>query len=356
MRKQETSSGELRLDASLDDSRSGERQHRGILVGAIIVGVSLPTIALALYLAFGIPEGVNAGNASEPHATASSTSQQTPHEVEAMVIRLAARLAADPEDVEGWALLGRSNVALNRLADAREAYVQANARRRDPALLIAQADVEFRLNGSRIQPQTEALVSQALDLDPNFARALWLAGAIAFEQDAPALAVEYWSRLQSLGVLNPDESEQLVGYLRDARDRAGLEPLALATTEVPDAPLSAGNVAGVRVSVSLSPTLRSFADDTDVVFVFARAEDGPRMPLAVAKRRVSELPFTVTLDDSQAMTPQLKLSAFDKVVVGARVSKSGNPSSAAGDLEGTVESISTDGAAPVSVVIDTRLD
>jgi len=95
----------------------------------------------------------------------------------------------------------------------------------------------------------------------------------------------------------------------------------------------------LKVTVSLSPALAKFAAPDDVVFIFARAVQGPRMPLAIVRKQVKELPSTVILDDSVSMSPQIKLSNVPEVIVVARVSKSGTAGAQAGDLEGMSASV-----------------
>jgi cytochrome c-type biogenesis protein CcmH len=108
--------------------------------------------------------------------------------------------------------------------------------------------------------------------------------------------------------------------------------------------------AGLTVTVSLSPVLAKKAAPNDVVFIFARAAHGPRMPLAIVRRQVKDLPTTVVLDDSLGMLPEMKLSSVPEVVVVARVSKSGNASARAGDLEGMSAPVKT-GAQAVAISI-----
>jgi cytochrome c-type biogenesis protein CcmH len=90
----------------------------------------------------------------------------------------------------------------------------------------------------------------------------------------------------------------------------------------------------VEIQVSLDPKLAANVSPTDTVFIFARAVQGPPMPLAVVRKHVKDLPVTVVLDDSKAMAPELRLSKFTEVVVGARVSRAGDPLPRSGDLEG----------------------
>ena len=106
--------------------------------------------------------------------------------------------------------------------------------------------------------------------------------------------------------------------------------------------------------MSLAPKLKEKAAPEDTVFVFARAAEGPPMPLAVARVRVRDLPYRFVLDDSMAMSPAMKLSAFPKVVVAARVSKSGTATAQPGDLQGASAPVSNDDSA-VTVVIDSTV-
>ena len=116
-------------------------------------------------------------------------------------------------------------------------------------------------------------------------------------------------------------------------------------------------VKGVSGTVTLAPALKAKAKPDDVVFVFARAAqaaEGPRMPLAILKRKVSELPLKFTLDDSMAMSPAAKISTTPQVIVGARISKSGEAMPRAGDLQGASAPVKND-ASGVAVVIDTEV-
>ncbi len=107
----------------------------------------------------------------------------------------------------------------------------------------------------------------------------------------------------------------------------------------------------VSGTVTLSPALAAKVKPDDSVFVFARPADGSRMPVAVVRARVSELPLRFTLDDSRAMAPTAKISALSEVIVNARVSRSGNAIPASGDLEGATEKVKV-GTQGMSVVID----
>ena len=114
---------------------------------------------------------------------------------------------------------------------------------------------------------------------------------------------------------------------------------------------SALPVRSIKVAVKLSPALAGKVAPGDTVFIFARAAQGPKMPLAIVRMQMKDLPTTVTLDDSMAMVPDMKMSNFPELVIGARVSKSGDAIPKPGDLEGYAPPLKTGAAGPVEVVI-----
>jgi cytochrome c-type biogenesis protein CcmH len=291
---------------------------------ALAVGLAVPLLALAVYLAVGNPATLS--RQAEHDATV--------EQLEGMVGRLAARLRESPDDAEGWKLLGRSYAALGRFQEAVDAYAKAAVRApRDADLLADFADVLAMARGQRLAGEPEKLVQRALELDPQNLKALALAGTAAYERRDYAQAAAYWQRMLPLVPADSEDARIIGQNVAEAKSLAGEAQAAL------------------RGTVSLSPKLRDKAQPDDVVFVFARAAEGPPMPLAVARTRVRDLPYSFRLDDSMAMTPAMKLSAFPRVVVGARVSKSGNATPQPGDLQGASAPVAND-AGEVRVVID----
>ncbi len=325
-------------------------------VAAVVVAIAVPIIAFALYLTLGSPAAIterpgSAARASAaPPAAGEPAPQQTVRSVEEMVDALAARLQANPEDANGWLMLGRSYVAMNRLAEARDALLEAEKRRADdPTTLVALAEVEAGLNGNDLAGRPTKLVQRALDVDANFPRALWLAGFAALQQGDPDAAVGYWQRILEQGGLGEEDARQIEQVIAQARGTP-LAAAEAAPTGEAKTPASGGGQVAVRVSIA--PELEGKTASGDTLFVFARAAEGPRIPLAIVRKTAAELPLEVTLDDSMAMAPQMKLSAFSSVVIGARVSKSGNAMPQSGDLSGISAVVSPSQAATVSVVID----
>ena len=300
-----------------------------------IIAVSLPFAAIALYLHLGNLQGLSA----LPHA-ASNLSSINPEQFEQMTAKLAARLQEKPDDVVGWTMLGRAYRATDRHEDAAKAFARASALTPDDAELLAdQAESLAISRGRKLAGEPTKLLDRALKLDPDSAKVLALAGSAAMERKDYKAAIRHWERL----LRQPDIGSDLAQALQTGT----MEAKALAEGRKPSVPPATGRVSGV---VSLSAALKEQAGPEDAVFVFARAAQGPRMPLAIARVKVKDLPYHFELDDSMAMMPELKISGFAQIVVGARVSKSGSATPSSGDLEG-IGPVVKPGASGVKVSI-----
>jgi cytochrome c-type biogenesis protein CcmH len=192
------------------------------------------------------------------------------------------------------------------------------------------------VRGERLQGEPEKLVLRALEIDPEHLKALALAGTAAFERKDYARAERYWRRMLPLVPAGSEDERQIRASIDEARSLAGSAPLA---------------ARAVQGKVLLSKKLAAQAAPDDVVFIFARAAEGPPMPLAVKRARVRDLPLEFALDDSMAMAPGMNLSAHARVVIGARISKSGTATPQPGDLQGLSAPVAND-ARGVSVTID----
>jgi cytochrome c-type biogenesis protein CcmH len=313
-------------------------------IAAVAAGIAIPVGALALYLLVGSPGAILR---ESEHAT---DAQQ----VEAMVQRLAARLRETPDDVDGWRLLGRSYTVLRRYAEAADAYAKAAARApRDAQLLADFADVLAMARGQTLEGEPEKLVLRALEIDPKNLKALALAGTAAFERRDYAGAARHWGRMLPLVPPGSEDAEQIKANVEEARARAA----AAGQKPPPQQQLAQQKQAAqkrdaLRGTVRISPKLKDQVQPDETVFIFARAEKGPPMPLAVLRAKVRELPLAFSLDDSMAMAPELKLSSFDRVIVTARVSKAGGATAQPGDLQGSSAPVGNR-AASVEVLIDT---
>jgi cytochrome c-type biogenesis protein CcmH len=330
----------------LDDVRTGDGTRATPAAGrrtAIAVAAAVPVAAILLYLAVGNPAALAPGAATrDDHAI-------TREQIEGMVERLAERIKENPDDVKGWAMLGRSYAVLDRYADAVAAYANAVKRSEPDAQLLADyADALAMAQGRHLQGEPERLIAQALKVDPHNVKALMLAGAVAFEKKDFKGAIAHWRKILEVVPPDSDMADSIRDSIADAQALAGAKPPAKTAT-APAA--SRGKVTG---RVSLAQGLAARAAPTDTVFIFARAPGGPPLPLAVLRKQVQDLPLEFTLDDSMAMAPSLKLSYFAEVVIGARVSRSGGATPQSGDLQGLSQLVKV-GATGIAVVIDTAL-
>jgi len=291
---------------------------------AWVLALALPLATAGLYLHLGDPRAVVPGAAPPAGADRHAT---TPEQIEQRVAALAERLRAKPDDVEGWTMLGRSYTVLGRYRDAATALERANTLAPNNASLLADwADVLGMAQGRRLQGKPTQLIQRALDADPRHVKALALAGTVAFEAKDYAAAKGYWERL--LAVVPPDSplARSVQGSIAEAS--------ALDAPQSASAPTATAAAATISGQVEISPELASRVQAGDTLFVFARAVDGPRMPLAILRQPGAKLPLRFTLDDSMAMAPTLRLSGFKDVVVGARLSRSANATPQPGDLIG----------------------
>ncbi len=318
----------------------------------------VPLLATALYLALGNPAAI--GGAARPQATA--------HEeidVEGMVARLAARLEQEPDNAEGWAMLGRSYMALRRYPEAASAFGRLRELvGDDPRVLVRLADA-LAMSQQRISGQPARLLRQALNQEPDNVEALWMLGLAQAEKGRYREALELWGRAERQLQEQPAELEELHRLMEEARTRLGEAQVSFPGDAVAAAPPAGEEAArgaeppatavSIPVEVTLAPELAGQAPDDATIFVFARALQGPPMPLAVVRRKLSELPLKLSLDDSMAMMPRLRISAFPKVKIEARISLSGQARAASGDLQATPVVVETASPAPVRLVIDQRV-
>lgn len=304
-------------------------------------------VAAAGYLSYRHPAAWQPGAAQQP-AEAGSPQEQ----IAAMLGRLEARLKEAPDDAEGWTMLGRSYNVLGRYAEADAAFAKVIALRPGDAQAHAdRADALAMANGRQLAGEPEKLIARALELDPKNLKALALAGTIAFDRGDYERAIRLWETAVGAGEPGSELVRSLQGGVAEARARATASAAsATAPTQATAAPISPATAARVSGRVVIAPELLARAAPTDTVFVFARAADGPRAPLAVLRRQVKDLPFEFSLDDSMAMNAALRLSSAKQVFVSARISKSGNAVAQPGDLQGTTPAVPI-GASDLQIVI-----
>lgn len=378
----------LRASGALDETQHAQSRQRLLdrlaalgeaatpaRAGAALWGVTAAVVlglAVAGYAVTGRPDAVFESRAlaagAEPAQGAASA--PTPEQVNEMVARLAERLKDRPDDVQGWTMLARSYMALGRAEEAAQAYRKLLAQRpEDPNVLADLADALAVSGGRTLEGEPARLIERALKLDPEHPKALALAGAHAFDKGDYATAARHWERVAQLAPPDSPMAQQAREGAEEARRlaRPGGGAAASGTGAAPAAATKPGSDPGSATSGGTSPTvaaaasvsgtvklavsLRGRASPEDTVFIFARAVDGPRMPLALMRRQVKDLPLSFKLDDAMAMAPGATLSSAGQVIVGARISKSGQAMPQTGDLEGLSAPVAV-GAKDLRIEID----
>ena len=301
-----------------------------------------------------------------PDAAGSAPHAVTREQMTAMVEKLAVRMQAQPDDPEGWNMLGRAYMNLGRPEDALAAFKQAIKLKPDDANILTEyADALAVKNGRTLDGEPTQLLDRALKLEPDNLKALALAGTAAFNRGDFATAVKHWERVALVGPANGELVEMARSGVAEARERGKLPAAAVAPNTVPNtapttpavpaaAAANPGPGPGLTGTVRLAAALKAQAAPEDTVFIFARPAEGARMPLAIVRTQVKNLPFDFKLDDSQAMSPAARLSGAKRVIVGARISKSGEAMPQPGDLEGLSAPVDV-GAAGVVVEIKAKL-
>ena len=321
------------------DAAAAPAGSRATLWAALAVAIALPLIAVLGYLQFGDMSALNPVVRQEGHPI-------TPTEMTKLVEKLADRLKKNPDDATGWTMLGRSYAVLGRFQDSADAYAHAVALVGDDAPLLADyADSLAMARGGDLAGEPMQIVQRGLKIDPKNIKLLALAGSAEYAQKNYAQAVKYWER--SLAELAPgsDFRREVENSIEAARREGHLPAPAKKTEAVAD------NSKAITGTVKLARNLAAQVEPGDTLFVFARPVSGPPMPVAIQRVAASQLPFKFRLDDSQAMAAGSKLSEQSEVVIGARISKSGNALPQPGDLEGASKPVAP-GASGLQLSID----
>jgi len=312
----------LRLleDTSAVDDPAAKAEKPAIWT-AVVLAVALPLGSMGLYMWVGQPEALNPLALKTPD-------QVDPKDLAKMAQTLAEKLKDKPDNLQGWVMLGRTYRTLENFDAALKAYDSALKLSADDDLKLERIEVIAMQRQGQFEGEPWNVIREVLQRDPQHFGALLTAGSASYAEGKFADALKYWEQARKpLDANNPDLAG-LESAIATVRERLGMPPAKAAP-----AAASGLNVTG---QVNLSASLKSKASPNDVVFIYATPANGDRMPLAIFKTTVSQLPFNFTLDDSTAMAPDRKLSAAGEVMVKVRVTKSGNAMPQSGDLSGSL--------------------
>jgi cytochrome c-type biogenesis protein CcmH len=312
----------LRLleDTSAVDDPAAKTEKPAIWT-AVVLAVALPLGSMGMYMWVGQPEALNPLALKTPD-------QVDPKDLTKMAQTLAEKLQDKPDNLQGWVMLGRTYRTLENFDAALRAYDSALKLSDDDDLKLERIEVIAMQRQGQFEGEPWNVIREVLQRDPQHFGALLTAGSASYAEGKFADALKYWEQARKpLDANNPDLAG-LESAIATVRERLGMPPAKAAP-----AAASGLNVTG---QVNLSASLKSKASPNDVVFIYATPANGDRMPLAIFKTTVSQLPFNFTLDDSTAMAPDRKLSAAGEVMVKVRVTKSGNAMPQSGDLSGSL--------------------
>lgn len=311
------------------------RESRALVIGGVI---ALGLATFALYRVTGTPASIEQAASAMPVS------------LEAAIAELRAELKRNPNQPEGWQLLGKTLASEGKPTEASAAFAQAvKLLPDDPNLLVEAAQARLYASPDRrLDAQAIAWVRHALSQQPGHQRATWLLGISQRQNGQPAEAAKTWGPL--LSQVDPATAATLRQQIDAARGEAGLPPLPAAAVE-PVAQTASANALTVKVALDPDFASRVRLRGETTVFVIARIPGGPPMPVAVEKHTLQELPLTLTLDDGDSPMPTQKLSALKEVELIARLSASGDPMRQEGDLESKAMRVTLPADAPVELVL-----
>jgi cytochrome c-type biogenesis protein CcmH len=347
---------------------------------SFIITLAIPLSAVFLYLSIGDTRGLlsqaQLASATQMQSANAAEGPEGHPEFSSVLENLIARLNDNPDDIEGWVMLGRTYTIMGRYDEATETYAKLVELVPDsPQILSDYADVLAMSNQGVLAGEPAELIHQALSIDPEYPKALALAGTVEFEQKRFEQAADYWERLLAVIPVDSKLAESVSESIAEAKSLSSngqVEPVleqasipetdnqenqtAVADSGSDDSSTTTDTVADASISgtVTLSGAIAAKAAPNDTLFIYARAETGPRMPLAIHRLKVSDIPANFTLNDDMAMTPTMKISSFPEVVVEARISKSGQAVPTSGDLQGFSQPVKL-GDKDISIVIDQQV-
>ncbi|MBL78711.1 MAG: c-type cytochrome biogenesis protein CcmI [Nitrosomonadaceae bacterium] len=335
-----------RMMLDMPDQNFASKQIINIKQGIatpIVIALIIPVSAISLYLLLGntkalLPQppvqqmefiGSNSAPEGEGHK-----------EISSMVDNLIKRLENDPDNLEGWKMLGRTYAIMGRFVEAREVYEKLLLKSPDnPDTLVNLADVFAMTQDGSLVGKPVELINQALSIDPVNPKALALAGTAEFEQGEFIKAVGYWEELLTVIPEETKLAKSVSKSIQQAKVLASNNDgsMLIANQSVSEQDKDRINKAAsptISGTVNISPDLADKVSPEDKLYIYARAKNGPRMPLAIVILKAKNLPAKFTLKDGMGMNPNLKLTSFPEVIISARITKSGKAMPESGDLQG----------------------
>ena len=312
----------LELQLSLNDDLQAEAQPvkaggDGRWMAPLLVLI-LPIFSLLLYFHLADPEAIQKVAAQE-------ADQAKLANIKSMIPKLVERLKQDPTDLQGWLMLGKTYKYLEQFPEAAKVFGKLNQLQpNNVEVMLNYAEMLAVTHEGQLRGEPTKLALQAVHLEPDNNDALWMAGMAEAEAGEAAKAIAYWQKLA--GLLPADSPAQ--PQLRQMIAELGAQATAPAKVEI---------TTNIHVLVAVDDKIKAQAQDQQTVFIYAQALNGPKMPLAIVRKQVADLPVSVDLNDTLAMQPNMRLADFKQLRIIARISKSGTAMPQPGDFVGSIE-------------------
>lgn len=330
-------------DLEITNSSSKSDSQGRWLVYVLVVAI--PCLSAALYWKLGTYQAISH---SDELNQAAPSGTPSPEAINKMVAGLAEKLKAEPNNLEGWLMLGRSYKMLQRYPESVEAFAHAYQLAADkPEVMLSYAEM-LALANKGWAGKPDELIKKALTLEPENLTGLWFAAMANAQQGDKKAAIGYLRKLELLLPADSPEKQQVHDLIANSEGQGANKAPTTATK-------SAGSEISVDIQVSLATELQSDAKPDDTVFIYAQSVSGPKMPLAIIRKQVRELPLSVSLSDADSRMPNMKLSNFKQVRLLARVSKSGGAMPQSGDLIGVIEQANLADHKENKIVINERV-
>ncbi len=340
---------EASLALDLERQQRLEQNRRAGKWAVAVFLVLVPALSVFMYYKLGDYRVIENPQLAVARAETASDPSRPPLSMDQMIQKVKDHLKENPDDARGWFVLGRALMSMQQYGEALAAYQRSyDLAPEEPAVALALADALAMTQNGSMTGEPEKLVMKVLQQTPNDPTALWLGGLADEQAGRYREAYDKWTRLLPMLQDDPESVSEVNRLIAALRQKDPNLPQPSQATQ----PVAAEGPS-VTLQVDLDAKLLEQAQPSDRVFIYAKAASGPPMPLAARRVVVADLPVEVTLTDRDAMLPQMKLSSFDRIIVGARVSKSGNPVAASGDLyaeSGPLERDKLDG--PVTLIIN----
>ena len=341
-------------------------------ITGVFILLMIPLVGVVSYPYIGTPEALSlytttpqqVAQTQQPHSS-------TGDNVDALVVQLQQRMAENPEDPEGWLILGRTLKTMQRYPEALTALTNANRLvPGTPIIMIELAEAKLYASGTpEITAEIRQLIESALEIDPTQQKGLWLLGMAAAEYGDHALAIETWQKL--LDELDPasGSAARVTQQIEMAQASLGQTPtdvtepeateekVAEAKVAVVEAPVATTTVAesGIPVTITISDELASSIPANAALFIFIHPAGGAGMPLAVKRVAARGFPMSLNFSDADLLRPGTSLQDFGQLDISARISIGGIANAASGDVQATKTTLNTKAVKPIALHLDQRV-